>query len=63
MVLLETKNRHVNTALALEFWVKENESKYFEIKRALTEINDLRKLDLSVFVIILARIVSTIDNS
>ena len=63
VVLLETKNRQVNTALALELWVKQNELKYFEIKRALTEINDLRKLDLSVFVIILARIVSTIDNS
>lgn len=47
---------------ALEKWTKDHQDTYMEIRRSLNEITELRKTDLSVFVVVLARIQAVLEG-
>ena len=54
--------RKCNYHQALEKWTKDHQDTYMEIRRSLNEITELRKTDLSVFVVVLARIKARLEG-
>lgn len=62
IVLCYAKKRRCNTEQALEVWSKHHQDVYIEIRRSLHEIIELRRIDISLFVVILSRIKATLDG-
>lgn len=62
VILLHAQVRKSSYASAVEVWTKDHQEVYVEIRQSLNEITDLRKMDLSVFVVVLARINTLLDG-
>ncbi|MEC7030369.1 MAG: NAD-glutamate dehydrogenase domain-containing protein [Pseudomonadota bacterium] len=62
IVLLYAEAHKCPSASAFEYWTKAHSEVYMDIRRSLNEIIELRKIDLSVFVVVLGRVSATLDG-
>jgi len=60
-VILYAEKQKVDPASSFEIWSKAHQDSYINIKRSFNEILELRKVDYSVFVVILSRIQEVLE--
>ena len=62
IILLYAEEHNYPAVNALEYWTKANPEVYMDVRRSLNEIVELRKIDLSVFVVVLGRVTAILDG-
>ena len=63
VILVYGQDHDIPAASVLHYWADVNSEVFFEVKRSINELNNLRKIDLSVFSVILDRLLGSLDGA